>query len=413
MNNMPEAPEAQKRILGFPKNIFFLGFTSLFNDFSSEMVVSVFPAFFISVLKAGAASLGIVDGIAEAASNFFKIYSGNLSDRFQKRKPLIVAGYVLAVATRPFYVFVSTVFGALGLRFTDRIGKGLRDSPRDAVISLSTPKEELGRSFGYHRAMDTTGSILGPLVAYFLLRAFPLHFNTVFLTSFGIGVFAVLTLFFVSDVAISVVPKRQSIRASFGKFSQQFKIYALAAFVLGVGSVPVVVALLKTQSLHLMIADIPLFYMIYSVSYALFSLPAGKLSDRIGARSVITIGCLLLLASYAIMNDATSGVALAIGFFVFGLFPGLTDGVQRSLAAQLSGVELRGGALGILNAANGFGALVAGIALGYLWQAHGPSAAFLAASGTIFVGLCLLFLSRGPRPASFAEGGPRPLNMVE
>ena len=125
-----------KRIFGLPKNIFFLGLTSLFNDFSSEMVFSVFPAFFTSVLKTGAASLGLVDGIAEGLSNFFKIFSGNLSDKLQKRKPLVVFGYVFSVLTRPFYIFAGTVGAALGLRVLDRIGKGFRDSPRDALISL-------------------------------------------------------------------------------------------------------------------------------------------------------------------------------------------------------------------------------------------------------------------------------------
>jgi len=178
------AQSPRPRIWGLPKNIFFLGLTSLFNDFSSEMVFSVFPAFFTTVLKAGARSLGLVDGIAEGLSNLFKIFSGNVSDRLQRRKALVVAGYVLSVLTRPFYVFVSAVGGALGLRVLDRVGKGLRDAPRDAIISLSTPKEELGRSFGYHRAMDTLGSILGPLVAYLILRFYPLHFNAVFLTAF-------------------------------------------------------------------------------------------------------------------------------------------------------------------------------------------------------------------------------------
>ena len=166
-------PDKTPRILRLPRNVFLLGLTSLFNDFSSEMVFSVFPAFFTSVLKAGAASLGLVDGVAEGLSNFFKMYSGDLSDKWQSRKPLIIGGYVLATLTRPFYIFFQTVGGALGLRVLDRVGKGFRDPPRDTLISLSSPKEELGRSFGYHRAMDTAGSILGPLLAYLILRLFP------------------------------------------------------------------------------------------------------------------------------------------------------------------------------------------------------------------------------------------------
>lgn len=381
------------RILGLQKNVFFLGLTSLFNDFSSEMVYAVFPAFFISVLKAGAASLGVVDGVAEAFSNLFKIYSGNLSDLLQKRKLLIVAGYALSVITRPFYAVASTITGALGLRVLDRVGKGLRDSPRDAVISLSVSKEELGKSFGYHRAMDTTGAILGPLVAYLLLRAYPLKFNVVFLTAFVVGIIAVLSLLFVSDVATNFAAKRHDLVASWRGLSGRFKIFILAIFILSIGSLPVAVVLLKTQSIGLVIADIPLFYMIYNLSYAIFSLPAGKMSDRIGAPSVITVGYILLLASYFVIARVASSWALAGGFLLFGLFPGLTDGVQRSFASQLSGESFRGSALGFLNAAYGFGALIAGIAGGFLWQAYGSGTAFAAASCVVAAGLTLFIFS--------------------
>ena len=392
---MASIPDLNKkpRILGLPRNIFFLGLTSLFNDFSSEMVFSVFPAFFTSVLKAGAASLGLVDGLAEGLSNFFKIYSGNLSDKLQSRKPLVVAGYVLSVLTRPFYMLVGTVGGALGLRVLDRVGKGFRDAPRDAIISLSSPKEELGRSFGYHRAMDTIGSILGPLVAYLILRFFPLHFNAVFLTAFAVGLVTILTLFFISDVALAGAAAKIHIASAFKDLSWQFKLFILSIFTLSVGSLPIAVMLLKTESLGLIIADIPLFYMVYNLSYAGFSMTAGKMSDKFGARIIIVIGYIILLTSYFFLNGAHSPWILAGSFLLLGLFPALTDGVQRSLASQLSIVELRGSALGLLNAAAGVGALVAGIGGGYLWQAYGPSAAFLASGTVIIVGLALFLLS--------------------
>jgi len=387
------AGAAAPRILGLPKNIFFLGLTSLFNDFSSEMVFAVFPAFFTSVLKAGAGALGLVDGVAESLSDLFKIYSGAWSDKFQSRKPLIVFGYVLSVATRPFYVLAATVSGALGLRVLDRVGKGFRDAPRDAIISLSSPKEELGRSFGYHRAMDTIGSVLGPLAAYLILRRWPLHFNAVFLTAFLIGLIAVFSLFFISDITLRTASRSVRLRDTFRQLSGQFKIFLLAIFILALGSLPVVIVLLKTQSLGLIIADIPLFYMVYSLSYAIFSLPAGKMSDRIGSRAVIAAGYVILIISYVFLYLAASAWTLAVAFLVFGLFPALTDGVQRSLAAQLSGAELRGGALGLLNAAVGLGALLAGVGGGYLWQTYGPAPTFLAASVIVAVGLLLLLYS--------------------
>lgn len=388
-------PETNKipRIFGLPRNIFFLGITSFFNDFSSEMVFSIFPAFFTSVLKTGAASIGLVDGIAECFSSLFKIYSGNLSDKFQRRKPFVVFGYVLAVLTRPFYIFANTVFLALGLRVVDRIGKGLRDAPRDAIVSFSTPKEEIGRSFGFHRAMDKAGSILGPLVAYFILRFYPLNFNAVFMTAFIVGIFTILSLIFISDVIVNNKSRKISLLSAFKSLSGQFKFFILSIFILSVGSLPVVVMLLKTQSIGLIIADVPLFYMIYNLSFTGFSMLAGKMGDKFGMRKVIFIGYSILLASYFFLNLAQSPFILAGSFLLLGLFPALTDGSQRSFASQISSDEFRGSALGFLDAAVGVGSLIAGIIGGYLWQTYGSATAFLASGILIVVGLILFAIS--------------------
>jgi MFS family permease len=389
-------PEAMKeKILGLPKNIFLLGLTSLFNDFSSEMVLSIFPAFFVAVLKSGAESLGLVEGFAEGVSNFFKIYSGVLSDRLQKRKPIVVLGYTLSVMTRPFYNLVSTVGGVFALRFIDRVGKGLRDSPRDAIISLSAAPEEFGKSFGYHRAMDTMGAILGPLVAYLLLTYFPARFDTVFITAFGVGILAIFTLIFISDITTIPAVKSSSIVASFNRLPYHYKFFLLAIFILAAGSLPVAVLLLKTESIGLVVASIPLFYMVYNLSYAAFSISAGKMSDRIGARTTIMIGYTVLIISYLFLNVAQSKWTLLLSFLFLGFFPALTDGVQRSLAAQLTSEELRGGAFGLLHAANGIGAMIAGLGGGYLWQTYSPAAAFLTAAVVIILGL-LLFLLASP-----------------
>ena len=388
------------KIFGLPRNIFLLGLTSLFNDFSSEMVFSIFPAFFTSVLKAGAQSLGLVDGIAEAASNFFKIYSGSISDRYQKRKPFIVAGYALSVLTRPCYALFPSVAGVLGLRFFDRVGKGLRDSPRDAIISLSADPAALGMSFGYHRAMDTIGAILGPLVAYLLLRFFPFRFNLVFATAFIVGILAITTLYFISDLTAKVGATRLSLSASFKALPARFKIFLLSVFLLSTGSLPVVVLLLKSSALQLTIADIPLFYMIYNVAYAVFSIPAGQVSDRLGPWLVIPVGYATLLIAYLALDLARGPWTLAAGFFLLGLFPALTDGVQRSLASQITGEEVRGVALGSLNAATGFGALFAGIGGGYLWQVSGPGTSVLVASSLVVVGLLLFAYSKRAQPAN-------------
>ncbi len=390
-----QAPENNitKRIFGLPKNVFFLSLTSFFNDFSSEMVFSVFPAFFTSILKTGAASIGLVDGVAEGLSNFFKIYSGNLSDKIQSRKPLVVVGYILSVLTRPFYIITSSVGGALGLRVIDRIGKGLRDAPRDAILSFSSPKEEMGRSFGYHRAIDTFGGILGPLVAYLILRTFPLNFNAVFMSAFFVGLLTIFTFFFISDVVIKKPESKINLISAFKNLSLKFKLYIISVFILSMGSLPIVVILLKVESIGLLIANIPLFYMVYNLSYMGFSMVAGKMSDKIGARKIIFIGYAILLVSYFFINIAESTWILAGGFLIFGLFPALTDGNQRSLASQISNTEVRGSALGLLNASVGLGVLISGIGGGFLWQIYGSTAAFFISGLIIIIGLIVFFLS--------------------
>jgi len=351
------------------------------------MIVSVFPAFFQSVLKSGAASLGFIEGVADAFANLTKIYSGNLSDRIQKRKVLAIIGYIISVATRPFYLAVSIPAQVLGIRVVDRIGKGFREAPRDALLSLSSPQNELGRSFGFHRAMDSLGAIAGPLVAFFILRAFPDGFNTIFVTAFVIGLLAVLSFVFVKEVSGVVKGKP--------KFTwkrdhpKHVKIFLLAIFILSMGNLPIALLLLRTQDLGLALSFIPLFYLFYNVSYTLFSYSAGKAADRWGDRKIIFVGYGLLCVSYLLIIYDHTLIALAGGFIILGLYSALTDGVQRSYIARFTKEEHRGSAYGLLSAAIGFGSLFAGIIGGILWQTYGPVAALTTAVCVIVLGLAV------------------------
>lgn len=383
-----------KRIFGLPKNVFFLGLTSFFNDFSSEMVLSIFPAFFASVLKTGAASLGLVEGIADAASNFLKVFSGRLSDKLQKRRLFVIAGYTLSVLTRPFYLFAASVGAVLSLRVLDRVGKGLRDAPRDAIISLSVEKNELGRSFGYHRMMDSLGGILGPLVAFVILYYVPFHFDIVFITAFFVGILALMTLVFISDIVVPGMKSSDRPLFSLDGLPLSFKFFLLAVFLLSLGSIPIAVLLLTTEHIGLMIATIPLFYMLHNLAHSVFSVAAGEASDRNGGIAVLIFGYGALLVSYLLFSFASSALTLAIAFLVLGFYSALTDGVQRAIAGRLTGVEVRGTAHGLLNAAVGIGALCAGIIGGYLWQFYGPAVAFGVAAVSVLAGLSLLFWCR-------------------
>ncbi len=378
-----------KKIFGIQKNIFLLGLVSFFNDLSSEMILSIFPAFFTSVLKTGAASLGLVEGIADGASNIIKVYAGSFSDRIQKRKPFMFAGYALSVAIRPFYILMSAVPGVAGLRFLDRVGKGLREGPRDAIISLSVPKEELGKSFGYHRAMDTAGALLGPLGAYLILRAYPLAFNKVFITAFIVGLLAVGTIFLVKDVRGVWSGKKLS-WGVVSHYPASFKRFLLALFILSLGSLPVAVMLLKTEHIGLALATIPLFYMLYNLSYIIFSISAGKVGDKIGARKVMITGYIVLLVGYVLLGVSHTTLMLVVAFLVLGLFPALTDGVGRAYASSLTESGDRAGAYGLMNAATGFGLLFAGIVGGYLWQHGGIVQALFISGVCVVIGLLIL-----------------------
>lgn len=378
-----------KKIFGLQKNIFLLGLVSFFNDLSSEMILSIFPAFFTAVLKTGAASLGLVEGIADGASNIIKIYAGSLSDRFQKRKAFMFGGYSLSVIIRPFYVLMHGVVGVAGLRFLDRVGKGMREGPRDAIISLSVPKEELGKSFGYHRAMDTAGALVGPLVAYIILRAYPLHFNMVFTTAFIVGLLAVGTIFFISDVVGKWNGKKLSL-GSLRAYPREFKWYLFALFILSIGSLPIAVMLLKTENIGLALADIPLFYMLYNVSYIIFSVIGGKIGDKVGPKKVMVVGYIILILGYFVLGSAEATPVLVLAFLTLGLFPALTDGTARAYAATITESGDRAGAYGLMNAATGFGLLFAGIGGGYIWQQFGIIPALVVAGIFVLIGIVVL-----------------------
>jgi MFS family permease len=388
-------PDKEKRVLGLNKNIFTLGLTSFFNDFSNEMILAAFPAFFTSVLKSGAASLGLVEGIADGAANFLKIYSGNLSDRIKKYKIFILLGYGLATAVRPFYILTNSISTVLGLRVIDRIGKGLREPPRDVIISDSVPREEIGRSFGYHRAMDRAGGILGPLASYLILSRWEGGFNIIFITAFALGLISVATIFFVTDIVGAKTEDGSKLLTilTIKSLPKAFHYYLVAIFLLSIGSLPIAVLLLKTTSIGLVVASIPLFYMVYSISYSGFSYMSGKLSDEKGSTRILKFGYLALIASYIGIAFADSSWLLVFSFVVLGIFSATTDAAQRAHTSKVVDLSKRGTAFGLLNAAIGFGAILSGIGGGYIWQNYNPITALLIASIVVVFGLFVLQIS--------------------
>lgn len=386
-------PGSEKKIFGLRPNVFFLGLVSLFNDFSSEMMYSVMPGFLTTVLGAPPVFVGFIEGFADALASVFKIYFGWLSDKLKKRKILAVSGYSLSVSTRWFLALVGNFWQVFFLRAIDRVGKGLRDSPRDALIFESVGRAEAGRSFGYHRAMDTVGGALGPLTAVFLMPLIMNDYRLLFRISFVFGLLAVLTFVFVKDVKKNVpenpAPPAKPFSFSLSGYSTVFKEYLAAVFIFGLGLMPLPLMLLKSQDVGLNGFSIPLMYFVNNLSFVLFAIPAGKLADRIGDKKVIALGFLAAIFSYLNLAFFSSPWSVVAGFATFGLYSALTDGVQRALAAKLVPDDMLASGQGYLNAAVGISSLLAGLTGGILWTQLGSSAALLYGTVMMSAGLAI------------------------
>lgn len=379
-----------KRIFGLVPNVFFLGLVSLFNDFSSEMVYSVMPAFLTVVLGAPPILVGLIEGFADALASFLKIFAGWFSDRIGKRKILSVIGYSLSTATRLVLSVVTSFWHVFILRAIDRVGKGLRDSPRDALLAESVAKSEVGKSFGYHRAMDTIGGTLGPLAAFALLPLLAGDYRTLFVIGFFFGFLAILSFIFVKDVPRPFgqpLPAKIPFSFSLKGFSTNFKLYILSIFIFGLGVMPISLMLLQTQAAGFSGETIPFVYFLYSLSFVIFAIPFGRLSDKVGEWKILLFGFAAAITAYAILAVFPTTAGVILGFMFFGLYSAMTDGVTRALASKLVLHEQLATGQGFLNAAVGISSLLAGIIGGLIWTYFGSTLAFIYGAVMMAIGL--------------------------
>jgi MFS family permease len=383
----------EKRIFGLRKNVFWLGIVSLLNDFSSELVYSVMPAFLTVVLGAPPVLVGLIEGFADALASVLKIYSGWFSDKIGKRKFPAVIGYSLSVFTRWLLTLVVNFWQVFILRAIDRVGKGLRDSPRDALISESVEKRELGKSFGYHRAMDTVGAMLGPLAAVFLLPLILNNYRLLFQLAFLAGILAVAAFIFVKDVPrFSGSDKNLGFTFSLKQFSPEFKLFLLAIFIFGLGVMPIPLMLLKSQGLGLDGSLMPFVYFVSSLTFALAAIPAGKLADRIGDRKVMLLGFIAAIIAYLNFAYFSTIFSVIFGFIIFGIYSAMTDGISRALASRLVPVEKLATGQGFLNAAIGLSSFLAGVIGGSIWTKFGSEPAFFYGVSLMLIGLLVFFV---------------------
>jgi len=365
------------------------------------MMLPLFPIFVVKVLGAAPAVLGLIEGTAESAASLLKVFSGWWSDRIGRRKPLIVGGYWLSTVAKPFLSLASTWTHALGVRFTDRVGKGIRTSPRDALLADSCEPSVRGKAFGLHRALDTVGAILGPTFAFLLLLS--LGFRDIFLLASIPAVLSVIILvLLVREVGGKRAPEL-SFKAGLRSLSSGFRRYLAVVTLFSLANLSWAFLILRASELGVRVEHAVLLYMFFNVVYASFSLPAGVLSDRVGRRPVIALGYCIFGFTSVGFASATSAWQVLPLFALYGVFMGFVEGVQRAYVADLVVPQLRGTAMGAFHTATGLALLPASVIAGVLWEVIGSWAAFAFAAVLSFVAALLMVAALKPTPTEPAE----------
>lgn len=372
------------------KNVKALGIVSLLNDASTDMIYPLIPIFLTKVLGASFVTVGIIEGIAESTASLLKVFSGWLSDKLRQRKSLAVIGYSLSMISKPMLAFAQSSLHVLAVRFFDRFGKGIRQAPRDALIAESTPDGMLGYSYGFHKAMDTIGATLGPLLAFLILPVLNNNLRSLFLLSFVASFFAVLTLgFFVKE------KKEKQIahvihKLTFKSLPATYKLFLLAIAVFTIGNSSDAFLFLRAQNLGISPTLIPVLYALANIFFAGLAIFFGRLADRIGAKKIFLAGYLVFAATYFGFGLARSSFAIWLLFPLYGVFSAMTDSIQKTITVQIADPDWKGTMLGLTHTTIGIFQLPASVIAGFLWQKTNASAPFYFGSATAIIAAILL-----------------------
>lgn len=392
------------RVPRLGRNVLALAAVSLLTDVASDMTYPLLPLFLASVLGASATAVGAIEGAAESTAALLRLASGWLSDRVARRKPLVLAGYGLASAIRPLIGLAQSASQVLAIRVADRVGKGIRGAPRDALIADSVDPAIRGRAFGFHRAADHAGAVVGPLLAFALLEWAGLGLRQLFLLTAIPGALAVAALVFgVREVPRTAAPASpaKSPRLELGaQLGRRFWAFLAVLLVFTLGNSTDAFLLLRAADLGVPPALVPILWALLHVVKSASSTPGGALSDRVGRRPLLVAGWLLYAAVYLGLARASEPWHAWALFAVYGVYFGLTEGVEKALVADLVPADRRGTAFGWYNLALGIGALPASLIFGAIWDQAGPSAAFgFGASLALLAAIGIAFVA--PRTKSF------------
>ena len=380
---MPE----KETILGLKRNVFFTGLTSFFTDTSTKMIYSVMPLFLMSI-GASKTTISLIEGIAESTASLIKALSGYWSDKIGKNKPFMLIGYGITALVTPLYAFVRIPVQVLFYRFFERIGKGLRAAPRDSLISGSVTQKDAGKNFGFHKAMDNSGAIIGPLSAFLLLYFFPLNYTNIFLIATIPAVLGVITIaVFIREAK---VVKQEVRKISLKGLPKRFYVFLFIIFIFTLGNSADALLLVKTTETGIDKAYIPFVYMIFNMVSVFLAVPVGKLSDKIGREYLIILGFLIYAITYFLFGKFNS-ISIFIGLFaMYGLYSALVDGSQKAMISDIVSKELRGTGFGIYHAVLGITLLPASLIAGLLYDKVSSNAPFYFGSAMALTATLLM-----------------------
>lgn len=382
---------------GITRNIFLLGLVSLFTDLGSQMIFPLIPLYLVSVLGTGASVVGICEGAAETTASLIKAFSGYWSDRLKKRKPFVFVGYSLSAITKPLFALAGAWPLVLTVRMIERVGKGIRSAPRDAIVAESVDRSVRGKAYGFHRAMDGLGSVLGAFLAFILLSTTNSDYARIFLLAGIPGIAAVLFILFIKEPEgrEGQQIKTTSMRVSFKALPANLRLLIVAASVFYLGHFGYAFLLLRAKDIGLTDQTAILLYVLFYVVYVIAAIPAGMLSDRVGRKPVLAASYLIfaIVSLGLIFTDSLHSV---LPFFaIYGISFAMFDSVQRAYVVDFAPEHLRATALGTFHAAVGLVALPGGYVAGMLWDTIGPEATFVYGL-TLAVISSLLLLSVKP-----------------
>src|SRR3989339_1547795 len=407
----PDGPDVKMRISsktkrrllsGVSTNVLVLGVVSLLTDMSSEMIYPILPLF-LTAIGATGLIIGLIEGAAETTASLLKVASGWYSDKFNRRKPFVLGGYGASAAVKPALIVATMPWQVLGIRITERIGKGIRSAPRDALIADSTTPERMGKAFGFHKAMDSTGAVIGPIVALVILayaasmeelEAYRLIFILATLPAFA----AVLVALVVKDKEATRKVKRGRFAAELRSLGREFWLVILVVMTFYVGEISYAFFVLQSKGAGMSDTTTILLYVLFNLVFVFVAMPSGSLSDRIGRKPIIVVSFLLFALTSVVMAKADSLLLLVLGFSLFGVYKGSSEGVLKAYVVDFVPKDLRGSALGAFHTAVGLVMLPGGIVAGLLWDSVGPWATFTFGAVMALIASSLLFvLAKAPR----------------